>query len=105
MATTMGGVSSALVGFSLTSPSADSPEQAHSRLINKRTIDIISCIYIPVSNLMILYALYTYEYRSRFMHKKQVGFFDDQFGPIAIAAIVLLTMITITIMGFIDYFW
>jgi uncharacterized membrane protein YidH (DUF202 family) len=103
MATTMGGVSSALVGFSLSNP--DPAVETHGKLINKRTIDIISCIYIPVSIIMILYALSTYLYRSRFMHKKQIGFFDDHFGPVAIACLVLLTMIAITIMGVIDVLW
>lgn len=102
MATTMGGVSSALVGFSLTS---QTPGQDRTRLINKRTIDIISCIYIPVAIIMIIYALFTYENRSKFMQKKQVGFFNDQFGPVVIAVLVLMTMITITIMGFIDFFF
>jgi hypothetical protein len=29
-------------------------------------------VYVPVAIIMILYALFTYEWRSRFMHKKQV---------------------------------
>ncbi len=98
----MGGVSSALVGFSL---SSQEPGQDRTRLINKRSIDIISCIYIPVAIVMILYALFTYLNRSKFMQKKQVGFFNDQFGPVVIAVLVLITMVTITIMGFIDFFF
>jgi hypothetical protein len=34
---------------------------------------LVSAVYVPVAIIMILYALFTYEWRSRFMHKKQVG--------------------------------
>jgi hypothetical protein len=30
-------------------------------------------VYVPVAILMVLYALLTYEWRAKFMHKKQVG--------------------------------
>lgn len=32
----------------------------------------------------------------------QVGFFDDKVGPITLAAIVMVTLVAITIMAFID---
>ena len=66
MAITIGGVSSALVGFS-GSQDADEPE----KLISARTIDIITCIYAPLSVLIMCYALFTYEWRSFFLRKKQ----------------------------------
>jgi hypothetical protein len=34
----------------------------------------------------------------------QVGFFDDKVGPITLAAIVMVTLVAITIMAFIDVF-
>lgn len=101
MATTMGGVSSALMGFTFTRPSSTGPHQ----LITGKTIDIISCVYTPVAILIILYALFTYEWRSRFMRKKHVGFFDDKVGPITLAVIVFLSLTIITILGFIDFFF
>lgn len=65
MAITLGGVSSALVGFS-----GDS-EDTTEHLISKRTIDVITCIYSPLSILIMGYALFTYEWRSKFMRTKQ----------------------------------
>lgn len=67
MAITLGGVASVLVGFN-TGEEDGSPSQ----IISKRTIDIITIIYTPVSLFIMMYALFTYEWRRRFMHKKQV---------------------------------
>ena len=68
MATTMGGVSSAMVGLSISAAGS-----SEGRLISRKTVDLVSAVYVPVAIIMILYALFTYEWRSRFMHKKQVG--------------------------------
>jgi hypothetical protein len=67
MAITLGGVSSALVGFSGSTP------EEEGKLISSRTIDIITCIYTPLSVLIMAYALFTYEWRARFLRKKQVS--------------------------------
>lgn len=67
MATTMGGVSSAMVGLSMSSAGS-----SEGRLISRKTVDLVSAVYVPVAIVMILYALFTYEWRSKFMHKKQV---------------------------------
>ncbi|PNW74778.1 hypothetical protein CHLRE_12g510250v5 [Chlamydomonas reinhardtii] len=97
MAITLGGVSSALVGFS-----GDS-EDTTEHLISKRTIDVITCIYSPLSILIMGYALFTYEWRSKFMRTKQIGFFDDKVGPITVAVLVLLTLLSIFTIAVIDY--
>lgn len=97
MAITLGGVSSALVGFANTS------EDTTEHLISKRTIDIITCIYSPLAILMMCYALFTYEWRSKFMRTKQIGFFDDKIGPVTVAVLVLLTLLTIFTIAIIDY--
>ncbi len=68
MAITLGGVSSALVGFAGNGDVDDSTD----RLISKRTIDVITCIYSPLAILIMCYALFTYEWRSKFMRTKQV---------------------------------
>jgi hypothetical protein len=99
MATTMGGVSSAMVGLSVAGTGT-----SEGRLISRKTVDLVSAVYVPVAILMICYALFTYEWRSKFMHRKQVGFFDDKVGPITLAAIVMVTLVAITIMAFIDVF-
>ncbi|PNH03530.1 Vacuolar transporter chaperone 1 [Tetrabaena socialis] len=97
MAITMGGVSSALVGFS------GEPDDGTEHLISKRTIDIITCIYTPLSILIMCYALFTYEWRSKFMRTKQLGFFDDKVGPITVAVLVLLTLLVIFTIALMDY--
>jgi len=104
MATTMGGVSSALVGLTITSGRGGgaSGEGAAGRAISPRTVDLITAMYVPVAVVMVLYALFQYENRARFMRRKQVGFFDDRVGPIALAGIVLLTLVLITAIALVD---
>lgn len=107
MATTMGGVSSALVGLTITSGggSGGAPgggAGSGGRVISARTVDMITALYVPVAVIMILYALFQYENRSRFMQRKQVGFFDDRVGPVALAGIVLITLLLITAIAFVD---
>ena len=67
MAVTLGGVSSALVAFG-----GDDADDAEPQLISRKTIDIISCIYAPLSIVMMCYALFTFHWRSKFMRTKQV---------------------------------
>lgn len=100
MAVIMGGVSSALVGFS--NPDATSAEE---QVISSRTIDIITCVYTPVSMLIMAYALFTFEWRSKFMSKKQMGMYDDKVGPTTIAVLVLLTLITIFVLAVYDFIY
>lgn len=72
MAVTMGGVSSALVGFNNSEATTE-----QEQLISKRTIDIITCIYTPIAMLIMGYGLFTFEWRSQFMRKKQVCTLTD----------------------------
>mmetsp|Transcript_34101 Transcript_34101/g.61480 ORF Transcript_34101/g.61480 Transcript_34101/m.61480 type:complete len:154 (-) Transcript_34101:567-1028(-) len=99
MAVTLGGVSSALVGFS--GNEADSPSQ----LISKRTIDMITCVFTPLSVLIMAYALFTFEWRSKCMRQKQIGFFDDKFGPVFVAVLVTLTLLAIFAITLYDFFY
>lgn len=63
----MGGVSSAMIGLSVAGTGT-----SEGKLISKKTVDLVSAVYVPVAILMICYALFTYEWRSKFMHRKQV---------------------------------
>lgn len=101
MAVSLGGVSSALVGMSVVNPDTGSTSQ----VISKRTVDIITCIYAPLSMIIMAYALFTYEWRSQFMKKKQIGFFDDRVGPVTLCILVLITLLIITFIAIADYFY
>lgn len=98
MATTMGGVSSAMVGLTF----ARSGGAGEGRVISRRTVDMVSAVYVPLAILMVAYALFMYNSRSGFMRRKQVGFFDDKVGPLTLAAATLVTLVAITAMAFID---
>lgn len=99
MAVTLGGVSSALVGFA-----GDSPDEP-GKVISSKTIDIITCIYAPLSILIMCYALFTYEWRVYFLKKKQMGFWDDRVGPVTVAVAVFLTLVTILFIAGFDLFF
>eukprot|EP00798_Chlamydomonas_sp_ICE-L_P028056 gene28056-31157_t len=96
MAVTLGGVSSALVGFT-------GGDEDSGRLISGTTINIVTCIYAPLSILIMVYALFTYEWRSRSMKKKLVGFVEDKVGPVTVAVLVLITLIVIFFISLVDY--
>jgi hypothetical protein len=100
MAVTMGSVASALVGFS----NGDATT-AQEQVISRRTVDIITCVYTPLAMLIMGYALFTFEYRSRFMHKKQMGMYDDKVGPTTIAVLVFLTLFTIFVLAIYDFMY
>jgi hypothetical protein len=68
MATTMGGVSSAMVGLTFSRSGG-----TEGRVISARTVDMVSAVYVPLAILMVAYALFMYNSRSSFMRKKQVG--------------------------------
>ena len=70
MAITMGGITTALAGYSVQSANAVG---AGKGPISKLTTDLISCILLPISILMVAYALFTFYWRSRCMERKQVG--------------------------------
>ena len=64
MAVTLGGVASALASFS-------GGDQA-GQLISSETVDFVTCVYAPLSILIMVYALFTYEWRSMSLKKKLV---------------------------------
>jgi uncharacterized membrane protein YidH (DUF202 family) len=91
MATTLGTISTAIAGFSV----ADA-DSKHKGGISQGTVELITLTLLPVSILMIAYALFTFYWRSEFIRRKQVGFFDDKLGPIVLALIVMVSLMLIT---------
>lgn len=53
-------------------------EAKHRGGISQGTVELITLTLLPVSVLMIAYALFTFYWRSEFIRRKQVGFFDDK---------------------------
>lgn len=72
MATTLGTVSTAIAGFSV------EDGRARPGGISQGTVELITLTLLPVSVAMIAYALFTFYWRSEFIRRKQVGFFDDK---------------------------
>ena len=98
MAVSLGGVSTALVGFT----AEEKPDSAskHPGVLRRKTVDLISVLLLPVSIAMIGYALFIFLCRSRSIRTKQVGFFTDWLGPAVLAGVLLLVLLTITVAAF-----
>ncbi|KAK9813924.1 hypothetical protein WJX73_005115 [Symbiochloris irregularis] len=93
MAVTLGGVATALVGFSTDGTGAGEGEG--SRPIRRTTTDLITVLALPLSIIIIVYAAFTFYWRSVYMQKKQVGFFKDWLAPAIIAGLVMAFLIVL----------
>eukprot|EP00887_Chlorella_sp_A99_P006188 scaffold3.g6188.t1 len=99
MATTLGTISTAIAGFAV-----DEEGDKHKGAISQGTVELMTVTLLPVSIAMIGYALFTFYFRSEFIRKKQVGFFDDKVGPITVAVVVALSLTAIFISALKDLF-
>jgi len=86
----MGSIGTAIAGFAVED---DKAITKHG--IQKSTVELMALLMIPISILMIGYALFTFYWRSEFIRKKQIGFFDDKVGPVAVALIVEVALVAI----------
>lgn len=91
-AVTLGGTSTLLASF------------GNDNSVGARKADLINLFFVPLAIGMILYALFTFYWRSQLMRKKQMGFFDDRVGPITLACVVLFTLLLMTYMALVDVF-
>jgi uncharacterized membrane protein YidH (DUF202 family) len=83
MATTLGSVGTAIAGFAVADEKAITKHG-----IRESTVELMALLMIPIALLMIAYALFSFYNRSENIRKKQVGFFDDQIGPVVVALVV-----------------
>ena len=98
MAVTLGGVSTALVGF--TAEEKPGSAAKHPGVLSRKTVDLISVLLLPVSISMIAYALFIFLCRSNSIRTKQLGYFTDWLGPAVLAGVLLLVLMTITLVAF-----
>jgi len=90
MATTLGTVGTAIAGYAV---DKDTPTKHPT--ISTGTVQLMTMLMLPLSILMIAYALFTFYWRSEFIRRKQVGFFDDKVGPLSVALLVMVSLIII----------
>lgn len=82
MSVTLGSVASALVSFGKTT---------HSQA---GALQIMSSVLIITAITFCTYAMYTFFWRRRKIRRKEEGF-DDPYGPLALAAVMILMLSTI----------
>lgn len=100
MATTIGTVGTAIAGFAV-----EDKTSPHKGGISQRTVQLITVLTLPIAIIMIAYALFTFYWRSEFIRRKQVGFFDDKVGPVSVALIVELALFVILMAALKDVFF
>ncbi|KAJ1480088.1 hypothetical protein T484DRAFT_1811927 [Baffinella frigidus] len=83
MSVTLGSVASALVAFGKTNA-----QQAGA-------LQIMSSFLIITAIAFCVYAMNTYFWRRRKIRRKEDGNFDDPYGPLALAAVMLIMLSTI----------
>ena len=101
MAVTLGSVSTAIAGFAV--EDEDSPGK-HRGGISQTTVQLMTLTTLPIAIFMIAYALFTFYWRSEFIRKKQIGFFDDKVGPVAVAIVVEIVLLLIMFSAVHDIF-
>lgn len=92
MAVTMGAAASAMLSFNRSNAPAAT-----------RTADIVTVVFTPISIALVLYALFTFYKRSRFMQHKQLGHYDDRLGPMVLASIIFVSLLTLLLKGLRDF--
>ena len=98
MAVSLGGVSSALVGFT----AEEKPGVKPAGPLTPHTVQVVTACLLPVSIIMVAYALFIFLNRSRSLRTKQVGFFTDMLGPSLVAGLLLAALSAITVIAFVS---
>ena len=99
MATTLVSVGTAIAGFAVADEKAITKHG-----ISQSTVELMALLMIPISLLMIAYALFSFYNRSESIRKKQVGYFDDKVGPVVVALVVEAALLFILASAFKDLF-
>ena len=98
MAVTIGPIAAALLGFA-GSPGAKGSGGSSAAVL----VEVIALILLPVAVLMCAYALIVFVWRSKAIAKKQVGYIDDRFGPLALSWVVVAALSAILIVSMVDF--
>jgi uncharacterized membrane protein YidH (DUF202 family) len=98
MAVTVGSIAAALIGFAGSEAARGSKAGSRASLL----VEIIALILLPVSVLMVAYALAVFVWRSKAIGRRQVGYIDDRRGPLGLAAVVITALTSILIVSLVD---
>ena len=98
MAVSLGGVSSALVGFT----AEGKPGAAPRGPLTPHTVQVVTACLLPVSIVMVAYALFIFLNRSASLRTKQLGFFQDVVGPVTVASLLLVALAAVTVIAYVS---
>ena len=96
MSIVVGTIASALLGLS-----GQSASEADTGI--NWSVALISMIMLPVAIMIAVYALYTFYWRMAMIRRREVSFFDDKYGPLVLAGIIVFAMSIIFIISAVDF--
>ena len=101
MAVTIGSIAAALLGFA-GAEAAKAAKTGAAGAHAARLVEVIALLLLPVAVLMCAYALFVFVWRSRAISRKQVGYIDDRYGPLGLAAVVVTALSAILVVSLLD---
>ena len=101
MAVTIGSIAAALLGFA-GAEAAKAAKAGAAGAHAARLVEVIALLLLPVAVLMCAYALFVFVWRSRAISRKQIGYIDDRYGPLGLAAVVVTALTAILIVSLVD---
>ena len=99
MAVTLAATSSVM-----TSLAVDRDDLSPQGPVSPRAVAAISLALAPAAFIILAYAYFMYHFRSQFMRRKEVGFYDDRIGPVVMTSIVMAVLCGITFVAYYSYF-
>mmetsp|Transcript_36226 Transcript_36226/g.80603 ORF Transcript_36226/g.80603 Transcript_36226/m.80603 type:complete len:240 (+) Transcript_36226:633-1352(+) len=97
MAVTIASISAALLGFA----SGDAPD---AESVSKHLVELIALILLPVGMCMVGYALWVFWWRASSIAQKKAVQMDDRVGPLALCAMVIVSLSCIFFICCLDFY-
>ncbi|CAG9460086.1 unnamed protein product [Pedinophyceae sp. YPF-701] len=96
MSIVVGTIASALLGLS-----GQAEGGAEGQL--NWSVALISMVMLPVAIMIAVYALYTFYWRMAMIRRREVSFFDDKYGPLVLAGVIVFALSIIFVVSLIDF--
>eukprot|EP00803_Ostreobium_quekettii_P006049 evm.model.scf_430.8 EVM.evm.TU.scf_430.8 scf_430:59176-60054(+) len=105
MAVTLAGLSSALLSLQYTIGKGTTPEEVVvDTVISTRTVDIVTMAMVPLSILIVVYAMYIFWQRSEHMRNAQFGVFDEKLFPLLVGGFITACLAGVFVLSLVDIF-
>jgi uncharacterized membrane protein YidH (DUF202 family) len=84
----------------LSSLVASNGDADEAGLLSRQAVAAIALLFAPAGFIILVYAFSIYLFRSRVMRSKELGFYNDSYGPIVMTCIVAFLLLVITVTSY-----